>query len=52
MKKKKPKKLNYTKETAEERRQRTSSGVSFRSVVFSDKRRKLQEKQFKREMGD
>jgi len=44
MKKKKPSILKYTKETPEARKNRTSSGVKFRSTVFEDKRRKLRDK--------
>ena len=44
MKKSKPNKLKYTKETPEARKKRVSSGVKYRAVIFEDKRRKLREK--------
>jgi hypothetical protein len=44
MKKKKSPLLKLTKETPEDRKQRASSGVTFRAVKFEDKRRKLKEK--------
>jgi len=43
-------KIKLSKETQEERKQRMSSGIRFRSSVFDDKRRKKQEKQLKDEL--
>ena len=44
MKDKKSQKLKYVKETPEARKNRVSSGVKFRPVVFEDKRHKLRDK--------
>jgi len=49
MKKKKLAILKYAKETPEARKKRASSGVKFRAAVFEDKRRKLREKEIKKE---
>ena len=52
MKKKKPEKLKYTKESPEIRKKRVASGVKFRASVMEDKRRKLQEKARERDDGE
>jgi len=52
MKKKKSPLLKYVKETPEARKKRVSSGVSFRSTIFKDKRRKLQDKTMDYDNGD
>lgn len=44
MKKKKSHLIKMAKETPRVRKERVSSGVKFRAVVFEDKRHKLQEK--------
>ena len=44
MKKKKSSLIKFTKETKDERRQRVSSGVKFRAVVFGNKKKELQNK--------
>ena len=49
MKNKKPTILKYIKESQEAHKKRTSSGVTFRTAVFDDKRRKLREKTMKNE---
>ena len=44
MKKKKSSLIKLTKETQDERKQRVSSGVKFRAVVFGNKKKQLQNK--------
>ena len=41
-KNKEPSITKYTKETPKARKERASSGVSFRAVVFEDKKRKAE----------
>jgi len=52
MKNKKPSVLKLTKETPKARKERVSSGVSFRAAVFEDKKRKAKEKILEDEAKD